>query len=303
VPLVPSQYTFTAKDRGVHSFPITIRHAPPSGQSYFVQATDTARPSLAGQQVRFIRPGSATRIDMTSYDPNPRLVVGQVLPKSKIFVSAFDQYGNYSNDPSLDFDFSTIGNPDNYQDLVDYPSTVPLTGGQATMTVPTPGMVHTPGSVITTFYLKKPGTAGANLVYGSTDVNVVSTAPNLNTSTSGGYTVQDNGALTIISDNINITLPPSTYIVSSVDTVNQTIIAVNGSTTLTMGVVTPVSPVSGDLHLSSNYPQPGDVVTISGSTNGAFNPVLVIPGQGAVSYSDGPTTRFSPLVNVTGDLN
>jgi hypothetical protein len=61
---LPADYTFTAADNGVHTFPVTLRRAG----SHTLTVTDTAKPSLAGSAaVRELQSFSVNNGDLTVY--------------------------------------------------------------------------------------------------------------------------------------------------------------------------------------------------------------------------------------------
>ncbi|HKR65095.1 MAG TPA: hypothetical protein VJZ00_15280, partial [Thermoanaerobaculia bacterium] len=81
---LPSDYTFTTGDHGVHSLSFTFRHS--GGQS--ATATDTVTGSITGTGYFFVNPGNATSYTVTMTSP-----VGSGNPND-VTVTAKDAFGN-----------------------------------------------------------------------------------------------------------------------------------------------------------------------------------------------------------------
>ena len=59
---LPARYTFTAQDKGVHSFPVTLK----TSGSQTVTATDAASSAITGSQTVTVSPGPATTFALSS---------------------------------------------------------------------------------------------------------------------------------------------------------------------------------------------------------------------------------------------
>jgi hypothetical protein len=88
--VVPADYTFTAADAGVHTFPNTLSPGLTlkTAGSQWVRATDKTTASITGSQTVTVTPAKATHFSVGTYNPYPAGV------SHSVTVKAFDAYGN-----------------------------------------------------------------------------------------------------------------------------------------------------------------------------------------------------------------
>jgi hypothetical protein len=88
--VVPADYTFTAADAGVHTFPNTLSPGLTlkTAGSQWVRATDKTTASITGSQTVTVTPAKATHLTVGTFNPYPAGV------SHSVTVKAFDAYGN-----------------------------------------------------------------------------------------------------------------------------------------------------------------------------------------------------------------
>ena len=311
---LPADYTFTAADAGVRTFPIVIRGANDvSPLQWDVTATDADAGSITGTQSVFVTPGPTVQLRATLGDSSLSLAPGQLVPGVGLFVEALDQFGNYDyNQPSAQVLYiqssPTLHSSDNAADLASNPTSIALTNGRKAVNIK-PGASNVAGSVITTsLNVRVPGTSAP------VSITTRRIAPNLDPATPGGYAMQSSGSMFVYSfdtpSNPVVIPAGTTFQVTSIDQATNVLNAqqLGGLATITATLGNPVSydPTASSATLASGTDQlkPGTTITIGAvAASPFFDPSSIDPSQGGVSYTlDDGKVFLAPLFNAASRL-
>jgi hypothetical protein len=91
---LPADYTFTAADAGVHTFPVTLKTATPTNTYATVTVTDTATPTITGSRPAItVLPAAASSLSLSGG-------AGPIGVTRLVTVTARDPYGNVATSDS-----------------------------------------------------------------------------------------------------------------------------------------------------------------------------------------------------------
>jgi hypothetical protein len=137
---LPGDYAFTAADGGVHTFTGGVKIIFAGDQT--VTATDTEGATITGSQTVTIKPGPTAGYDVLEpvFGTHRVSIIGSEIPKQRVTVAAFDQWGNIATSDNGTINFTWEGSNPAGGTPGDLPSTLRLANGTASYDVTWPTM-------------------------------------------------------------------------------------------------------------------------------------------------------------------